>query len=101
MTAESADAIVETVVWWVVRGESRFSTGVEPGWAGVVVPDDISDWAEQHGLQDSEPDVYLLVAPSDEADVEVIGEVARQRGPLPTSAVALIREAMAERSAQM
>ncbi|MEU6071925.1 hypothetical protein ABZ864_47780 [Streptomyces sp. NPDC047082] len=98
MPPEHNAANAEMVVWSVVRGESPGVQAVEPGWAGVGIPDDVLDWGERHGLQDDDPDVYLLVAPGDEAEPEVLGEVARRRGPLPASDVARVREAVVERS---
>lgn len=83
----------QPVVWSVVRGESPTSRAVEPGPAGVTIPRDVIDWAESHGLADTDPDVYLLVTPEDEAG-EVPGEIAYRKGTLPAKDVAAIRQAL-------
>lgn len=68
-------APTEHLVWSVVRGESPDANAVEPGVAGIDIPDAVLAWAEGHGLDESDPDVYLLVTPEDEAG-EVQGEIA-------------------------
>lgn len=83
----------ETVYWSVVRGESPLSRAVEPAIAGVEIPDGVLTWAENHGLSMDDPDVYILVAPEDEAG-EVIGEIAGMSGTLPSSDVLWIRGAL-------
>lgn len=84
----------ESVVWSVVRGESPTARAVEPGLAGVTIPDDVLEWAAGHGLGVDDPDVYLLVTPEDEAG-EVPGEVACTTAQAPDGEVASLRTAIA------
>lgn len=85
-----------SAVWFVIRGESPFTEAIEPGPHFIPVPDEVLAWAEGHGLGDDEPDVYILVAPAEEAEPEVQGEVARRRHPLDDETAALLREAWTE-----
>ncbi|TDC02652.1 hypothetical protein E1091_00175 [Micromonospora fluostatini] len=84
------------VVWSVVRGDSPTAQAVEPAMAGVEIPRDVLDWAEGHGLSDEDPDVYLLVAPADEAG-EVSGEVAWIKRAASAEDLARIRAELAGR----
>ncbi|MCX4451625.1 hypothetical protein [Streptomyces sp. NBC_01789] len=72
LTVEGPDD--EVAVWSVVRGSSPTARAVEPGPAGVDVPDEILAWAGRHGLSDDDPEVYLLVTPRNEAG-EILGEI--------------------------
>lgn len=83
----------DDVVWSVVRGESPGARAVEPGPLSVDVPTEIVHWARVRGLKTSDPDVYLLVTPRDEAG-EIDGEIAFTSGELPESQVAAIRAAL-------
>ncbi|MFB7763508.1 hypothetical protein [Streptomyces xiamenensis] len=69
------------VVWSVVRGESPTARIVEPGPAGVDVPDVILEWAAAHGLDESDPDVWLGVTLASDAG-KVPGEIAYRDGAL-------------------
>ncbi|TGB14591.1 helix-turn-helix domain-containing protein [Streptomyces palmae] len=94
--AEQTGARIEyadLVVWSVVRGESPGARAVEPERHGVDIPDSVFAWAKRRGLSADDPDVYLLVAPMDEAG-EITGEIARITGPLPADQGALIRQAL-------
>jgi|SRR5580693_1549546 hypothetical protein len=82
-------------VWWsVVRGPSPAARAVEPGVAAVAIPGDILTWAAGHGLSETDPDVYLLVTPMDEAG-RVDGEISGRLGEIPAGAVAAIRAELA------
>lgn len=83
------------VIWYVMRGESPYSAAADPQVIGVDIPARVLDWAEAHGMTEADPDVYLLVAPADEAG-RLDGEVATRMGVLPPEAVAQIRAEMAE-----
>jgi hypothetical protein len=78
------------VVWSVVRGDSPTARAVEPGIAGVNVPTEILAWAETHGMDGDDPDVYILATPGDEAG-EVPGEIAHVTTLAATTDVALLR----------
>ncbi|ONK09418.1 hypothetical protein [Streptomyces sp. MP131-18] len=82
-----------TAIWSVVRGESPTARAIEPEPHGIAIPDAILDWAEEHGLSISDPDVYLLVTPADEAG-EVAGEIAYREHPMPTADLDTLREAL-------
>jgi len=82
-----------TAIWSVVRGESPTARAIEPGAASIDIPDEILTWAEEHGLSQDDPDVYLLVTPSDEAG-EVIGEIAYRELAMPTDDLATVRAAL-------
>ncbi|MGX1301353.1 hypothetical protein RKD35_002841 [Streptomyces albogriseolus] len=84
-----------TAAWFVVRGASPGTDAVDPGQAGVTVPDEVLDWAAGHGLDEQDPDVYLLVAPADVAPAELLGEVARHRTQLPPAEMRRVRRALA------
>lgn len=86
MATETAGA----VVWYVVRGDSRYSPVADPQVTGVDIPVPVLDWAEAHGLSPADPDVYLLVAPADEAE-DIAGELAAMTGELPVEDVNKIR----------
>ncbi|GLF98160.1 hypothetical protein [Streptomyces yaizuensis] len=83
-------------IWFVVRGESPGTQAVDPGQYGVDIPNDVLTWAESHGLDPADPDIYLLVAPANEADPEVTGEMARCWHPLHPETEAQLREAWEE-----
>jgi hypothetical protein len=86
----------ELVLWSVTRStQNGLSYAVEPGAEGVSIPDDVLTWAEGHGLSADDPDVYLLVAPLDEAR-GVLGEIACMWGELPAGEISTIRAALAE-----
>jgi ribosomal protein L25 (general stress protein Ctc) len=84
-----------TVIWSVVRGESPTARAVEPGVAGVDIPDEILAWAAGHGLSMDDPDVYLLVTPADEAG-SIDGEIAYRSGTVPAAVSDAIRAQLAE-----
>jgi hypothetical protein len=86
------------VVWYVICGESPFSRATEPGEAGIDIPDGVLAWAEDNGLDADDPDVYLLVTPEDEAEVqgELTGQLACLPGSLPAEDVAAIRAVIAQ-----
>ncbi|MCP3017338.1 hypothetical protein NGM33_28805 [Nocardiopsis dassonvillei] len=83
------------LIWSVVRGESPDSRAVEPGVAGINIPTEILDWAEGWGLDENDPDVYLLVTPEDEAG-EVQGEIAYTPHPASNEEVGLVWAALVE-----
>lgn len=87
---EAGEAVL---CWSVVRGESPQARAIEPGPAGIDIPPEILEWAEEHGVGAHDPDVYLLVAPEDEAG-EVAGEIAYMLAPAPAGVVAKAREAL-------
>lgn len=78
------------VIWYVMRGYSPFAAAADPQLVGVDIPVRVLDWAEAHGLGEADPDVYLLVAPADEAS-RLDGEVATLTDVLPPETVAQIR----------
>lgn len=83
------------LVWSIVRGESPESRAVEPGVAGIEIPAEVLSWAEERGLDENDPDVYLLVTPEDEAG-EVQGEIAYTPNPASNEEVALVWAALLE-----
>lgn len=89
-----------TAAWYVVRGESPGTEAVDPGPAGVVIPDVILAWSEGHGLADDDPDVYLLVAPTDVAPAELPGEVDHLRTKIEPADMARVRRALAEQAGE-
>ncbi|WP_062215700.1 hypothetical protein [Streptomyces sp. NBRC 109706] len=84
---------IGTAVWSVVRGESPTARAVEPGVAGINVPDEILTWAAKHGLSMDDPDVYLLVTPTEEAGT-VDGEIAYRELAMPAADLATVRAAL-------
>lgn len=94
-TLVTAALAPDKLTWSVVRGESPDSRAVEPGTAGIDIPDAILAWAENHGLDDADPDVYLLVTPEDEAG-EVNGEIAYTTLVASHADALLVRQALAE-----
>ncbi|MET9712562.1 hypothetical protein [Nocardiopsis alba] len=92
-------APTENLVWSVVRGESPDANAVEPGVAGIDIPEAISAWAASHGLNEADPDVYLLVTPEDEAG-EVQGEIAYTTLTASRADADLVREALLIEQAQ-
>ncbi len=84
-----------TATWSVVRGESPTARAVEPGPHGIAVPDEVLAWAEGHGLNPSDPDVYLLVTLGEEVGV-VPGEIDYMEAPASAGDAARIRTALAE-----
>lgn len=86
---EAGEAVL---CWSVVRGESPQARAIEPGTEGIEVPDRVLSWAQAHGVE-GDPDVYLLVAPEDEAG-EVAGEIAYTLAPAPAGVVTRVREAL-------
>jgi len=80
-------------IWSVVRGESRLAHAVEPVTADLDIPDEVLAWAVTHGLNDEDPDLYLLVAPADEAG-EVGGEIAYREFPIAGDDLARLRAAV-------
>lgn len=95
LVTQALDKPTENLTWSVVRGESPTAHAVEPGIAGIEVPEAITSWAQEHGLNNNDPDVYLLVTPEDEAG-EVDGEIVFTTLPAPKSDADLIREALPE-----
>lgn len=93
-TAACGSAGIE-VVWSMVCGVSPFARACEPEVAGVDMPSDVMAWAVAHGLNMDDPDVYVLVAPMDEAG-EILGEIVHMAGELPADAVTRIRKAIEE-----
>lgn len=83
------------LIWSIVRGESPESRAVEPGVAGIEIPTEVLNWAEERGLDDTDPDVYLLVTPEDEAG-EVQGEIAYTPHPASNEEVGLVWAALLE-----
>ncbi|WP_431889521.1 hypothetical protein [Nocardiopsis alba] len=83
------------LIWSIVRGESPESRAVEPGVAGIEIPAEVVNWAEERGLNENAPDVYLLVTPEDEAG-EVQGEIAYTPHPASNDEVALVWAALLE-----
>lgn len=81
------------VVWSVVEGTSPDARAVEPAPAGVDIPADVLEWAEENGVAVDNPDVYVLVTPADEAG-EVDGEIAHRRGEVSDEDMAAIRSAL-------
>jgi hypothetical protein len=77
------------VVWSLVRGETRGHLAV-PGAAGITIPPDVIDWAISHGLDDTDPDVWVGVTPEDEAG-EVVGEIAYRSGTVDGESMSLLR----------
>ncbi|MFC9068722.1 hypothetical protein [Streptomyces harbinensis] len=82
------------VVWSVVRGESPTARIVEPGVAGVDVPEVILEWAAGHGLSVDDPDVWLGVTLASDAG-EVPGEIAYRDGAVSESDGEAIRRQLA------
>jgi hypothetical protein len=84
-------------VYWSVCsgpvGDARV-TAVEPGPAGVDIPDEILLWAGHHGLSPDSPNIYLLVATEDEAG-EIPGEIAYCKGTVTYAEDQAIRAALA------
>ncbi|MDT0418882.1 hypothetical protein RM574_25710 [Streptomyces sp. DSM 41982] len=83
----------DTAVWSVVRGTSPTAHAVEPGPLSIDIPDEIQDWAQEYGLSDDDPEVYLLVTPADEA-AEVTGEIAFRKFPMSADDLATVRAAL-------
>lgn len=67
------------VVWSVVRGESPTARLVEPGIAGVGIPDVVLEWAAGHGYGEDDTDVWIGVTLATAAG-EVLGEIAYRDG---------------------
>lgn len=84
-----------TATWSLVRGESPAARAVDPGLAGIDVPAGILAWAKESGLSMDDPDVYLLVTPSDEAG-EVPGEIAYRELAMDADDLATVRAALDE-----
>ncbi|MEU9849331.1 hypothetical protein [Streptomyces sp. NPDC047985] len=84
-----------SATWSVVRGESPDSRAVEPGPAGIDVPNAILAWAEAHGHGPDDVSVYLLVTPTDEAG-EVMGELACTEHPMTDEEMTVLRDALSE-----
>lgn len=83
--AEPCDA-----VWSVVRGRPVGANAVEPGAAGLTVPEAVLTWARGHGLDPGNPDLRLLVTAADQAGA-IVGEVAFLWHPLPGDEMARLR----------
>jgi antitoxin (DNA-binding transcriptional repressor) of toxin-antitoxin stability system len=95
---EPMDTTQQTAVWSVVRGESPTAHAADPGLAGVDIPGEVLTWAGGHGLDVADPDVYILVAPQDEAG-EVRGEIACMTLPMPGEDMARVRAELASSGA--
>jgi hypothetical protein len=85
----------QDVYWSVMRGESPDSQAVQPEPAGITIPDEILTWATGHGLSVDDPDVYLLIAPQDDAE-DMQGEIAFTEGRLTVEDAAALYMALAE-----
>lgn len=83
------------VVWSVARGESPTARIVEPGIAGVDVPDVILEWATGHGYGVDDPDVWIGVTLASDAG-EVPGEIAYRDGAVSEDDGEAIRRQLAE-----
>jgi antitoxin (DNA-binding transcriptional repressor) of toxin-antitoxin stability system len=88
-----------TAVWYVVRGESPDSHAVEPGPAGIEIPREVIDWAEQNGNTEDDPDTYVMATPADEASGAITGQLAAQEFPIAAADLARLRAALAEQDA--
>jgi hypothetical protein len=84
-------------IWSVVLGQSPTARAVEPGIVGISIPDDVLAWAVTQGLADDAPDIYLLVAPADEAG-EVLGELAYREFPMDADDLTTLRAFVGETS---
>lgn len=71
------DVTARILIWSIARpAGASVCRAVDPGIAGVDVPAEVLEWAEGHGLSVDDPDVVLLVAPGESAQVgDVPGEI--------------------------
>ncbi|MFJ7589440.1 hypothetical protein ACIQZO_19085 [Streptomyces sp. NPDC097617] len=79
------------VVWSVMVGEARFAPLVDPGPLGVVIPDDVMEWASTHGWGLASPKVWITVTTQDAARGAVDGEVAWRDGDVSDGDLAVIK----------
>lgn len=86
---------MESVVWSVVEGPSPEAWAVEPGLAGITVPDEVLEWAAGHGLAEDNTDIYLLVTTADEV-WPIFGEVAYAYGLVSDEEASSIRKSLSE-----
>jgi hypothetical protein len=63
VASEPSGAGEVPVAWYVMGAGDSGPAGlaVEPGEAGVDIPDDVLEWAEANGVDPDDPDVYMLV----------------------------------------
>lgn len=83
-----------TAIWSVIRGGSHLDRVADPQAAGVDIPDDILDWAMEHGLSMDDPGVYLVVVPADEARGGLTGELTWRERAMPAGDLAALRAAL-------
>lgn len=76
------------VIWSLMEGECPGARAVEPGPVGIDVPESVLVWAEAQASLDN---VYLLVTPENEAQADMVNEIAWLRGELPATDVGAIR----------
>lgn len=91
---------MSTVTWYLVGSPNPYAQAVEAEPNGITVPDDVIDWATGHGLSMDDPDVYLLVAPCEEAFTEVIGLIATTDGEVSDEDGARLVKAIADLEAE-
>lgn len=91
------------VYWSLCSGTFTADAGsavVQPEAAGVDVPAGVLAWAESHGLAEDNPDLYLVVATEDTAQVDVPGEVEWIKGTVTYAEDKAIRAAVAARTGE-
>ena len=86
--------------WYLTGSQNPYAQAVEPGAAGAEIPDAVLEWASANGLNESDPDVYLLVALADDDPGEVIGLTGSTDAAVPGGDAERIREALAELEAE-
>lgn len=59
--SEFHESLIPAVVWGVIRDEARMAHVVDPGVAGIMIPDSILEWAAGHGYNVDDPDVWIGV----------------------------------------
>jgi hypothetical protein len=69
--------------------------GVEPGAAGIDIPDDVLDWAEANGVNPDDPDVYILVT-TEPHPGWIAGARAALEGEVSAGSAARIEEVRAQ-----
>ena len=79
---------------WMLMDGPTTARGVDPLYAGVTVPDEVSAWAERHGYHPDNPDTYLLVVPSDAAEPDAPNEIGYMVTDIPSGDAQRLREAI-------